>query len=696
MHPKSLLGAAIVATALFCSAPAARGDTLQLTNGTVLKNCYVRDEGVRITVWKSLSDVGGPLQSYPRSQVKDWKIERDESWDQHPDKPDLTVTFIEIDPKLPGLHGRVQYDKWGRPWIAGDSTALVDVGTDKFAKPEDAVQKLRFQYEVGEQLTFTAHVKNVGFTDAQPFDVEWLIDDKVVKRDRHASVLKEMQECTFAMTWKWQDGFHYVSCRVVSKQPEIAIINNAAIDPLWAFPLVFVVSQGRVDAWHENRNASGTFCFEDFYRWHLDIMNRLLEHSVYPATPKGCRARVRLDRIVYLDQVPQQQADQIVDTLFSADGLRHDQGCWLWRETEHELETGRWEQVDHAWRNQTEWSLPHELGHQLGLVDWYRLDHAGDDFHVWPDNGAKVTHLMRYPMQMMHWHGPQPFGEVDAAYLNITLAGPRGYYGEYYFSLPRHNFLLIHDINGRPVNDALIEIFQRGTVVAPDAKRVGQKIVYFEVLEDGDFDRPVSQRPVIVARTDAQGMIRLPDRPARAVHTLNGFHRRPNPFGSINVVGQRGLMLVRVTRDRRVCYFWLEAHDFLTAWFRGQKRVHVTTLKTPYASLDSPPPPGDVQVQKMDEQHVRLTWSRPANVRERNYLDNIIGYRVYRRIGNDGLNDRPWFPVATLGPEQTELVIELGARADDLHYYHPHTERFGVTSLATSSIESELVETLLR
>ncbi len=92
---------------------------------------------------------------------------------------------------------------------------------------------------------------------------------------------------------------------------------------------------------------------------------------------------------------------------------------------------------------------------------------------------------------------------------------------------------------------------------------------------------------------------------------------------------------------------------------------------------------------------MKLTWQPPQG-RPQNYLDAVIGYRIYRRFGNDDLNERPWFPVATLGPDKREIVLDLRDKPEDIYWYAPHTQRFGVTSLATSSIESGLAETLLK
>jgi len=689
--------AVVRAGAAACVATAARADTLTLNDGTVLSNCIVRDEGVQLTVWASMADVGTPkMQVVPRSRLKDLKLERGDDWDKHPELPDLTVTFIEFNPKLAGFHGVVQYDNLGRPWLGG-SPKLVDMGDKKYTDPEGAAKNLKTKYQPGEELTLTAHIKNLGFKDAQPFKIEWLIDKQPAGSGAYDKPLKEMEEATFPLKWKWQDGFHEVTVKIVTDQPEIAKINNEATDALWAQPYTYTVSKGRIAACHQPRSAYGTFSFEDYYRWHLDIENLLLARSVFPSTPEGCKFRVRLDSIVYADKVVDNKA-LIGDKTFEAkriDGIRYDDGGWAWNDSKEEIEKNEWKVPAKPGWIQTEWSLPHELGHQLGLVDWYADDYDGRDTQVWPDNGAKVTHFQVYANQMMHWHGPTIYGEADAAYLNYTIDKPRGHFGDYYFAIPKENFLYVVDINGKPLADAKIEIYQRGAEVDPQGKPgEEQGVKWFPLIEDGNFDRAMSKDPVIVGATGQDGLLRLPNRPVAEVKTFNGFQRQPNPFGNINVVGNRALMLARITKDGKQTYYMLEAWDFLVAWFRGQKDRFVLTLKTPYGSVDSPPPPADVKVELIDPDHAKVTWLPAKNPRD-NYLDYAIGYRIYRKFSNDDLAERPWWVAATVGPEKREVVLDLRDRVGDIYWYGPHTLRFAVTTIGMNSIESGLAETLV-
>jgi hypothetical protein len=328
-------------------------------------------------------------------------------------------------------------------------------------------------------------------------------------------------------------------------------------------------------------------------------------------------------------------------------------------------------------------------------VDYYAIDYEGKPDHVMPDTGEPVNHFQNHPKTMMHWHGPHLYNEVDAMYFNDTWDMPRGHFGDYYFALPRENYIEVVDVNGQGVPDATVEVYQRGVAVDPNGKPGSEfGVKYFPVIEDGNFGLPVSKDPVIVGKTNSKGVMRLPNRPVDEVKTLNGYQRKPNLFGNMNVVGGRGLLLVKVTKYDRPVYFWLEIPDFCIAYARGHRDEYTSVLKTPYGSVDSPPPPAGVSVEKMDENHVRVKWEAPKGVRDQHYLDQPLGFRVYRLIGNNGLNDRPWFPVATVGPDKRDVLVDLRDFPDDT-YWFTRINRFAVSTIGELGIESELVQVVL-
>ena len=716
----------LLATALIVAAAApAAADILELKDGTVMLDCYVRDEAIRLVVWDSLDKVGTPdYRIIPRSQVAEGLgtsyrmivngeekrfgrdnplIFRGPDWDVKPELPDLTITYIEMNPKLAGLHGLVQYfditnapTPGGAPALDKRIKELEAQGKDRFLNPDSIVQDLKLKYEPGEQITFTAHVKNLGFAKSAPFDYRWLVDDQEVDHGSYKKAIDEMGEATFEHKYAWQEGRHTIGFEIITDQKEIATINNKATDAMWAFSYFYIVDKGRDESWHRNRTAYGTFSFEDFYRWHLDIMNLLFENSVYPSAPQGVLARVRLDRIIYVDDVTPEICSKAVT---ASDGVGYHQGGWTWGNSEEENKTGVFADPDREWRNRTEWSLPHELGHQLGIVDYYGIDYGGHADHVWPDNGETIAHFQNHPNTMMHWHGPHVWEEVTAMYLNQTIDKPRGHFGDHYFAIPDECFLRIVDVNGKGVPNVRVEIFQRGMAVDPSkAAHDDQGVAWFEVIEDGNFGLPVSKDPVIVGQTNQDGIIRLPNRDVKEVITFNGYHRKPNAWGNIDVVGGRGLMLVKIVKDPQPAYFYLEAIDFNLATYTGHDKTYTVTLKTPYGSADSPRPPVDVRWEYTDrtKKFARVMWREPG-YREQHPNERPIAYRVYRRIGPMGLNDRPWYPVVTLDNTVVknglaEFIVDLDkTHVRDVEWFST-TNRFAVSTIGLVGLESELVQ----
>ena len=682
----------ILAVAFTLIAPGVQGDTLKMKDGTLIENCFVRDDGMRFIVWESLDNVGSTdYRVIPRSATNQQgypQIDKGPDWDKHPQLPDLTITFIEMNPKLVSFHARVNYDSLGRPTLGG-TAILKDIGDRKYLHPEEIAKGLKLEYKPGETITFTAHIKNAGFVDSKPFSYRWLVDDKEVSKGSYDKPIKELAEVTFQQKYKWKEGFHTIGFEIITGQKEIATINNKLTDAMRAFGAHFMVNPDRCKAWHQQRSAYGNFSWVDYYRWHLEIMNLLFEYSIYPSAPKGIIARMRLDKISYLEDVNPETHAKAQN---AEDGMPYHQAFWIWNDTP-EQKKGDWSK--HRITQGTEWSLPHELGHQLGIVDYYAVDYAGDENHVWDDNGEQVKHINRHPLTMMSWHGPHPFNEVDAMYLNNGWNKPRGHFGDYYFAIPDQNYLHVQDMNGKGVSGAKIEIFQRGVVIDKKAKPVIEETTtYYPVVEDGNFFAPnIVKDPVIVGQTGKHGYFHLPNRPADEVKTFNGYHRKANPFGNINVVGNRGLMLMRITKDGQSGWYWLEANDFNIAFARGFKDKYIRVIRTPYGSVDSPNEPLNVKWEYTDntKQFVRVSWDEPK-FHDQNFIEWPVGYNIYRRIGTMSLDDRPWFPVGTVNRSKNEFVIDLKVMSNDDVRFYSMTNRFGVTTVGEQGIKSGIVQ----
>ncbi|MBI4881804.1 MAG: hypothetical protein HY812_19405 [Planctomycetes bacterium] len=695
---------------LGAAARAAVADEVVLRDGTRLTDCLARDEGTRVLVWCTLADFPGTFQAHSWSDVQELRIERGPEFDAHAELQDLSVTHIEVEPRLPGLHGIYDYDETGAvrlrprlelPHLPGHvdperaARAIVDLGDAALLRPEEATASLELAYRAGQRITLRAHVVNTGFVAARPFQYVFEIDRQEIGRGRAAQRLGVLERAAFEQDWAWQEGEHTVAFRVLPGAEEIASCNDERSEALWAWPFFFAVGRARLEYAHGRRNTLGSFSFEDYYQWHLDLMNELLRRSVYPSQPQGIRARVRLDRILYLDECGSgPETDQAIDrALVGADGLGRHQGGWVWRDSEEER-AGAWpEPFGQFFGAVTEWSLPHELGHQLGLVDLYGFDYHGADAITGRESGPlRTAHFFRHPRVMMHWHGPHLFSESSAAYLNRTWNRPRGIYGEYLFETPERVLLLVLDANSRPLPNASVRLYQRGARVDRERAPVQEEgVLWRHVLEDGDFPSRLDPVPVIEGTTDAEGRMLLPNRPVRAVRTLNGYERRPNPFGNINVVGQRGLMLVEVVSGDRRDTFWLELIDLNLACARGHAGLYVETLKTGFPSADSPPPPHGARLETADGARFAVVWDGP---RDQAVHQQPHRYQVCRRVASEGLNFEPWECLATLGADARRLEVgRLEDLADRPAWFTDYRRvAFAVSTLNERGVTSGLAE----
>lgn len=699
-----LLAFAIPLFLLLC--PLLRADEIRFKNGEEIKDCLVRDEGRIMRVWLSREEFPDRSIVHPRDDVEHFRIRRSPEWDDHEMIQDLSVTHIELSPPLIGLHGVYHYDKYGAPSLKAREgcavagriereaarAALPDLGDANRLNPEKVVEGLKLSYEPGEELTLVGHVKNTGFARAEPFDYVWELNGEKIGEGRCGRSLEEMEIAKFEKKFKWPGGHPVVRFKVIPGRDEIARFNDERKEDLsgWAFD--YTVTHRRIAYSHQHRNTLGSFSWEDYYQWHLDIMNQLFAESIYPAFPRGIESRVRLNRIFYLDEVEDGTID---DKVVGEDGLIRNQGAWHFRDNEREKK-GEWWRPDGNFNGcVTEWSLPHELGHQLGLIDLYNFDYHGRE--GFPVAGRaeplRFSHFFRHPRVMMHWHGPHLFHEVHAEYLMRTRGAPRGAFGDFIFHVPDRCFIQVLDVNSRPVPDAEVLIYQRGTEVIPGSlHRESTGVEWWDVEEVGRFEPFFSNppRPVIRGFTDRSGFMELPNRPVHPVRTLNGYERRPNPFGNMNVVGQRGLMLALVSKGGRTNPFFLELIDFNLACIRGRKDRYVQTLKGDFPSIDGPPPPACARLEFFDEGKWRMHWKMP-DVGKDTSNRSVHRFRIYRRTANEGMNFDPWDPVATKTAD---------AQSHDLPPFPPNPSQavgvkrhaYGITSVNERGVESGVKE----
>jgi len=188
----------------------------------------------------------------------EWKIPR-------PDKVDLSVTFIERLPRYPGTSYSYEH-------VDKDP----ELGTGDLLPPKPADTTKKGWPDVGETVTFIAHVKNAGTKLATPFDWHWTIDGREGLSGVTAMPLNPGEELTFTNQWTWQSGDHYVAFDVnrVGRDDEITRNNNTILDQINGLAFHFFVEQGLADWFTTVRNGKNSYCWEDWAQLQVQEMNR--------------------------------------------------------------------------------------------------------------------------------------------------------------------------------------------------------------------------------------------------------------------------------------------------------------------------------------------------------------------------------------------------------------------------------------
>lgn len=514
--------------------------------------------------------------------------------------------------------------------------------------------------DVGEQVTYVAHVRNHGGRPSGEFDVRWTLDGRPVHRQDAAS-LQPGVEKLFEWKTSWRGGSHAIGVAVDPHDDldELATFNNVYQFDTLAINIVWVTTPLVRRELSAVRSKLGNFSYEDWIKYYFDYMNYQWATNRYPATPNGTRARIRIDRWV---EVRDEQAWREI--------LKRDGPVQAWGFD------GAWKQL---WTNQDfvgdkrpqtvgyvdrwDWGLPHELAHQCGLIDEYQLDIQAVYNHVSGPGGypLKIGRTCRRINSMMHGHSDVPFSDIAIAALETQVGRRRGYYGDYMFALPRRVAVRLLDNHGEPAENVRLSFYQSGRGSQPR----------FPTEIDADAE--------IEGLTDAQGVFVLPNRPIgfEPYATDLGYEQHDNPFGPIDIVGRNAVMFVRLEQDEHVEYRWLEVFDLNIRYFAGQREETTLIWHTNVPHTGLPRPPTNLRVEPPPaDGGAKLVWdARPDS--------SIIAYRVYRadadraRFGRGG----PWPNFLTQTKRWDNTYVDRTAEPGRRY-------RYVVTAVDTSQNES--------
>ncbi|MBN2171270.1 MAG: PQQ-binding-like beta-propeller repeat protein [Candidatus Krumholzibacteriota bacterium] len=392
----------------------------------------------------------------------------------------------------------------------------------------------------GETMTYTATVRNRGTVAVDAgATLTWTVDGAPHQTDVETLALAPGETAAFATQLAWDGLSHEIAfaCDLADDRPG----NNALAIDTRSVAFFSCVERSRLEEFREETVGYPQAVTDDFIDWLNLHMARL--NAMFAAA--GCGKRVHYDRLpVVGDDDPDPAVEPIQFAIFP---FRYEAG-------EASLRTSGYYHAD----EDVDYGLLHEWGHQLGLIDLYRLN-------LEPWQNAVTGEAYRACAGLMQ--GCDPFiSEHSAHAMNLWLDVAHGYFGQYLYSLPEHVKLRFTDTEGRPLRSAQVRVYQK-------AERPGMG----EVLSD---------QVKFAGLTDAWGEWTLPNvdiDPLLVPPLATGDTLQANPFGYVHVVGCNGLFLIEVELDGIVHHVWLDIAQVNNAYWAGETGTAVFEWQLEFA-----------------------------------------------------------------------------------------------------------------
>lgn len=493
---------------------------------------------------------------------------------------DLSITYIQRTPEY------LRYDPTGDAYVrlsvdGHESGVMMRPGNADTQKwPRD-----------GEQVTYTAVVKNVGDAPAAGFNFVWAKDwrDAETGSVQRSIAPGETVEVVYRTTYASVKGDHRLRPIRLTLEPldaDAVAANNVLEIQANALNLGIWVDRTFYETFAKEVNGSGSRAFEDWIQWQFRLWNDVfMRHSRFSFAPDGCRESVRVQRITIVPDgtlkggvhVPDDQQDMRYDGEWGFDSG--------FGEAERYIDTVR-TKLDRA--------LLHEMSHQIGLIDMYQMnvdpsmpDGSGGKVRL-KVGGSVVTRGMIDPpaplmgggdtrndnglhrtaqifiedvpdLALRHalFQRTDLYSATSVFALNANVGYRRGFFGEYMYSMPNVVIVRAADRNGTVIPSGTLRFYQMKNGVIPN-------------------DPPTFEVEV------RNGTAFLPNRPTgleQPFTTLTGHTLKPNPFGRIDVVGSNGVFLVEIDYQGQHEWAWLKAWQLVDAFARGNREVAILELR---------------------------------------------------------------------------------------------------------------------
>ncbi len=440
----------------------------------------------------------------------------------------------------------------------------------------------------GDVVTFTAHIKNAGTKPTGRFAYEWFIDGELAGKGKLKS-LEPGATTTLEQTWTWQAGAHTVGCVLdrANTVDEVSEANNALEEKTNAFSVAFTVEKTRYD----RSNAEqfylhlGSNSWEDWAQRQIAVWNFGMQRSVTLLTPEGVVDRARLDRVTVVED----------GSLSAAGAMTSDPTADVaWAFPTGELDDAAIYTTNYQQATYTDGPLLREMSRARGLVDLDAIRVRGEDIDVADSLGRRdvdrflgVEHQCTRGIMMggdyLHGYSAHSACALNAR-LNVRTRAGDAAAGDYLSDLPVESTFKVVDVNGDPVPNAVVLVYQS----APDPRPRAEWTDRDDVQIDNEAD---------VARvTDGEGE----------------FAIEGNPFGGRAISPSRGntVALFKVCLGHESFNAILDVTDFNLAAWNGRRREARFTIPLTL-SLTNVYAPRTVRVHQAEAGGHVLTWDPP-------------------------------------------------------------------------------------
>ncbi|MFO0972897.1 MAG: PA14 domain-containing protein [Phycisphaerae bacterium] len=381
---------------------------------------------------------------------------------------------------------------------------------------------------VSDAITYRATIRNRGTNPINGMiDAEWRVDGTTVASPAISVSLQPRATTTVDLSQIWDGQVHQIRFRIST--PDARAANNERAITTKSVAFLSYVDRSYIEDFREETPLFPMAVTDDFVDWLNFHMDRFNELFAVAGTPK----RVHFDVLEELDDF---DPDPTVATInFAIFPFRYRHG-------EQTLRTGS---GYYSPADDIDYGLLHEMGHQLGLIDLYRLDVPSENNQVSGlgyfgapaclMNGVSHSLSQHSALAMTHWQ--------ETAH---------GYFGQYLYGIPSQVRMRFIGLDGLPLPGAAVTVYQKcdrpglGEVITNQAKFQGN--------------------------TDSDGTYVLPNvniNTALVPLAYNGDSLAPNPYGYVAVVGHNGVLHFKIEYQGFVDYAWLDITECNVAYYTG-------------------------------------------------------------------------------------------------------------------------------